>query len=317
MADALHQLRHQVLSFPGNRAGVREVIVAAEGYLDAVHVETASDLLDRPEMEVPHLAEREIEGVARLAQRPRREVSQDELRVIEHPPGALCGRAVVVAEPCPGDELHPAPVRLVAEYLDGIDAPIQHGHPAAMLRPLIVLVGVGVEVQHPPLSEDLLPKRVGPTQSEVVDEPADLFGSCRIADERLPCVTRKVGDEEQADIAPGLDRSRSRRCRSHWSAGLGGRASAPPDADHPAFALKTPWLDGQPATASCRASRLPSRRGGRCERAASCGIGRGGRPCWPPRGPRSGWRPGRAGEGDHVDAGDLHAGLLSVGEARK
>ena len=70
-------------------------------------------------------------------------------------------------------------------------------------------------MQHPPLSEDLLPKGVRPTQGEVVDEPADLFGGCRITGERFPGVTRKVGGEEQADIAPGLDRSRSRRCRQH------------------------------------------------------------------------------------------------------
>ena len=152
------------------------MVVASEGYLDAVDVEAAGDLLDGTEVEVTHLFEREVERIARVSQRSRRDIFQDELRVVEHPPSALGGRAVVVAEPRARDELHSAFMSAFTEYLDGVDAPVEHVEPAAMLRALIVLIGVGVEVEHPSLAEDLLPKGVGPTEREVVDEHLDLFG---------------------------------------------------------------------------------------------------------------------------------------------
>ena len=211
VADAPEQLGHQVLAFAGDGARVREVVVAAEGYLDSVHVEAAGDLLDRPEVEVPHLLEGEVHRIARIGERPRRDVFQDEFRVVEHPPRALRGSAVVVPEPRAGDELHPPLMGAFAENLDGVDALIQHGDPAAMLGALVELVGVGAEVGDPTLSEDLLPKRVGPAQREVVYEPLDLFRRGRIAGERLARVAGKVGYEEQANIALGVDGSRSRR----------------------------------------------------------------------------------------------------------
>ena len=58
----------------------------------------------------------------------------------------------------------------------GLIPRVEHGDPSTMLRTLIVLIGVGVEVEHPSLAEDLLPKGVGPTEREVVDEHLDLFG---------------------------------------------------------------------------------------------------------------------------------------------
>ena len=152
-----------------------------EAELEAVDVERARKLLDDGEDEVADLVVGEVERGAQLVVGAGRGLLDLEVGVVDEEAGSgpdalLDGDvAVVVVDADAREELHAAPVALVEEDLEGLDAGVEQRQEAPVLQAGVVVETVAAPVGRPALGVCLLDEGVHAGVGELVHPAPEVF----------------------------------------------------------------------------------------------------------------------------------------------